>query len=231
MMELSKIFALGVRLSAKLGSLAFFACLISSLDALAQPINRAPPLGTNAPLVQRAPAPAIRPTNRTRKRVRSAPAPRKLNPVAGAPLLRTAPPRTDRTNFSAAKHPSGVVVPRDRPRAVAREVARRITVAGGVLVLPEVAYFGVPVILDVPDVGVVEVSEDKYARLYRQLISSDQEQVDVAIASLRAIKAIEDAEVEAVRRGPESSGRERDLSEPMSFGRPSKIIEPSRRLY
>ena len=34
------------------------------------------------------------------------------------------------------------------------------TVAGGVLVLPEVAYYGVPIILDVPAIGSVEVSED-----------------------------------------------------------------------
>jgi hypothetical protein len=83
----------------------------------------------------------------------------------------------------------------------------------------------VPIILDVPAVGSVEVSEKEYARLFKQLSSSDQAQVDGAIASLRAIKAAKDAEVEAAQDG------EQDLSEPISFGRPSKITEPSRRVY
>ena len=65
--------------------------------------------------------------------------------------------------------------------------------------LPEVAYYGVPVILDVPGIGFVEVSEDEYSRLYKQLSSSAQGQVDAAIASLRAIKAAEDAEIEAAQ--------------------------------
>jgi hypothetical protein len=52
-----------------------------------------------------------------------------------------------------------------------------------------VAYYGVPVILDVPGIGYAELSEDEYARLYKQLSSSEQEQVDAATASLQAIKA------------------------------------------
>jgi hypothetical protein len=231
MMEQSKIFVLHVRSIANLGTLAIFACLLSLPDALAQQVNRAPPLGTNAP--PRALAPAIKPTrpNRISKQLRSAPAPGNVNPGGGTPLLRTDRPRTDRRNVSGVKQAPGAVDQRARPRAVVREVARRITVAGGVLVLPEVAYYGVPIILDVPDLGYVEVSEDEYARLYKQLSSSDQEQVDGAIASLRAIKAAEDAEVEAGRRGSAPADGERDLSEPMSFGRPSKMTEPSRRLY
>src|SRR5262249_29357016 len=38
-----------------------------------------------------------------------------------------------------------------RWRAVERAVAGRIAVNGGVLVLPTVSYFGMPIILDVPD--------------------------------------------------------------------------------
>ena len=122
-------------------------------------------------------------------------------------------------------------------------MARRVTVAGGVLVLPVVAYFGVPVILDVPGVGYVEVAEEEYARLYEQLSSSDLKQVDAAIASLRAIKAAEDAEVEEARNRPRDTSSsdvpgvyERDLSEPVSFDGPLRINarrsgEPSRRLY
>jgi hypothetical protein len=142
--------------------------------------------------------------------------------ISGAPRATAIKPQTDRSS-SVAQPP--------KPRAVIREVARRISVGGGVLVLPEVAYYGVPVILDVPGVGFVEVSEEDYARLYKQLSSSGQEQVDAAIASLRAIKAAEDAEVEAAQNAPRSAPGdvERDLSERISFGRPSRVTEPPRR--
>jgi hypothetical protein len=131
-------------------------------------------------------------------------------------------PQTDR---------SSSVAQRPKLRAVIREVAGRISVGGGVLVLPEVAYYGVPVILDVPGIGFVEVSEDEYAQLYKQLSSSGQEQVNAAIASLRAIKAAEDAEIEAAQNAPRSTPGhfEQDLSERISFGRPSRATEPSRR--
>jgi hypothetical protein len=113
-----------------------------------------------------------------------------------------------------------------RPRAVERNVGQRITIAGGVLVLPEVAYYGVPVILDVPGLGFVDVPEEEYARLYERLASSDPEQIEAAMVSLRAIKGAEDLEIEAAQRRPAlSSGDtylvERDLSEPISFDRPS----------
>jgi hypothetical protein len=74
------------------------------------------------------------------------------------------------------------------------------------------------------------------------LSSSDPEQVDAAIASLRAIKAAEDAEVEAARNRPRDTSSdvpgvyERDLSEPVFFYGPLRIKarrsgESSRRLY
>ena len=44
--------------------------------------------------------------------------------------------------------------------------------------------------------------EDEYARLYEKLSSSDSEQVEEAMSSLRRIKALEEAEVEAHERGP-----------------------------
>ena len=59
------------------------------------------------------------------------------------------------------------------------------------LVLPVVAYYGVPVVLEVPEIGSVLVNEENYARLYHQLSSPDPRQVDVGIAALRAIKANE----------------------------------------
>src|SRR5262249_2646285 len=127
--------------------------------------------------------------------------------------------RTDYLPLPGVKQP--------RPRAVYREITRRINIADGVLALPKVVYYGVPVILDVPGLGFVDVPEDEYARLYEKFSSSDSEQVEQAMSSLRRIKALEDAEVEAHERGPEragpgyiqdSSGRiSKDLSEPIFF--------------
>jgi hypothetical protein len=113
-------------------------------------------------------------------------------------------------------------------------------------VLPVVSYYGVPIILDVPELGYVELSEERYAELYDKLSSADPEQVQDAIAALKEIKAAEDAEVEAIQRGavnvlPTDGDApavvERDLTEPISFGRlPSKFQarrrpDASQRLY
>ena len=82
-----------------------------------------------------------------------------------------------------------------------------------------------PFILDVPGLGFVDVPEKEYARLYERLASSDPEQIEAAMVSLRAIKAAEDLEIEAAQRRPALSSDdtylERDLSEPISFDRPS----------
>lgn len=114
-----------------------------------------------------------------------------------------------------------------------RGVGGRINVAGGVLVLPVVAYYGVPVILDVPELGLVDVPEEEYARLYEQLSSSDFEQVQEAMSSLRKLKEREEAEVEVWQRGPETAepADTRDLSEPISFDAPSRAETRRRRLY
>jgi hypothetical protein len=115
-----------------------------------------------------------------------------------------------------------------RARTLHREIARRIVIRGGVLVLPVVAYNGVPVILEVPEIGSVLVSEENYANLYDQLSSPDPQQVELGIAALRAIKANE--AVEQAQGGPinmvpadvEPESSARDLSEPVSFSSPSK---------
>jgi hypothetical protein len=87
--------------------------------------------------------------------------------------------------------------------------------------------------------GFVDVPEDEYARLYEKLSSSDSEQVEEAMSSLRGIKALEEAEVEAHERGPERTGPgdiqdlsgriSKDLSEPIFFH--SRGQTRSRRLY
>jgi len=232
-MKQSIIFALGLRSVANHGALAIFAYLLVSPDALAQQINVAPPLVVNAPPMLRAPAAPIMQRQTHQIPTQSVGAPGNINRGGRAPLSRTDSSRVDRQDAPGVRQAPSAIIQPARPRSVVREVARRINIAGGVLVLPEVAYYGVPVILNVPDVGYVDVPEDQYAQLYKQLSSSDQEQIDSAIATLRAIKAAERAEVEALHNAPRLSpgGIERDLSERLSFGRPSKITEPSQRLY
>src|SRR5215467_3059558 len=119
-----------------------------------------------------------------------------------------------------------------------REIARRIAITGGVLVLPVVAYYGVPVVLEVPEIGSVLVSEENYARLYDQLSSSDPQQLDVGIAALRTIKAneaLEQAQGGTVNMVPADAEPEesnaRDLSEPVSFSSPTKGRSRPRPLY
>src|SRR5262249_5576143 len=106
-------------------------------------------------------------------------------------------------------------------------------VAGGVLVLPVVVYYGVPVILNVPELGYVDVPEDEYARLYDKLSSSDSEQVQEAMSSLRKLKELEEAEVEAAQHGPERMAPAdlQDLSEPIFFGSPSRTETRRGGLY
>jgi len=129
-----------------------FAWLLISSDAPAQQVNTAPPLGINAPRMSRAPAPPIklRHTLQLLKQTESARAPRNLSEGGRTPLSRTDRPRIDRLDVLGVGQGPGAVVQLARPRAVVREVARRINIAGGALVLPEVAYYGVPVILKVP---------------------------------------------------------------------------------
>jgi hypothetical protein len=116
---------------------------------------------------------------------------------------------------------------------VYREVGRRINIAGGVLVLPVVVYYGIPVILDVPELGLVDVPENEYARLYGKLSSSDSEHVQEAMSSLRKLKELEEAEVEAAQRGPErmEPADHEDLSEPIFFDSPSRAETRRRGLY
>jgi len=131
------------------------------------------------------------------------------------------------------EHVPGSGVQKMRPRAVYREPARRINIAGGVLVLPVVGYYGVPVILNIPDLGYVDVPEDEYARLYDKLSSSDSALVQEAMSSLRKLKELEEAEVEAAQRGPErmEPANRGDLSEPIFFDSPSRTKTRRRGLY
>jgi hypothetical protein len=197
---------------------AAFAFLVSSYPALAEEGNGTGSVRLNAPRVE-APPPVIKP-----KLIRSPPAAGKVGAVQDAPQPQS---RTDQPPITGVEQQRSGAVQQVRPRAVYRELARRINIAGGVLALPKVVYYGVPVILDVPGLGFVDVPEDEYARLYEKLSSSDSGQVEEAMSSLHKIKALEEAEVEAHERGPERAGPgdiqdlsgriSGDLSEPIFF--------------
>jgi hypothetical protein len=207
-----------------------FALLASSYPALAQESSGTGPVRLNAPRVE-APPPLIRP-----KLIRAPPAAENVGASQDAPQPQS---QADQPLGGVKQQPSDAPQ-QARPRAVDRGLARRINIADGILALPKVGYYGVPVILDVPGLGFVDVAEDEYARLYQKLSSSDSGQVEEAMSSLRRIKALEDAEVEAHERGPERAGPgdvqdpggriSKDLSEPLFFHSPSRASRP-RRLY
>jgi hypothetical protein len=209
---------------------ALFVLLVSSYPARAEENNGIGPVRLNAPRVEAAP-PVIKP-----KLVRSPPAAGNIGAGQDAPPGQS---RTDQRPLTGVEQQPSRAVQQVRPRAVYREISRRTNIAGGVLALPEVVYYGVPVILDVPGLGFVDVPEDEYSRLYEKLSSSDSEQMEEAMSSLRRIKALEEAEVEAHERGPERaapgdiqdlSGRiSKDLSEPIFFH--SRGQARSRRPY
>jgi hypothetical protein len=209
---------------AMLGVFVICASFVSSPDVLAQAVNGGSPAG--APQAQRPPTSTSKllQPNHDPKEVGSS-LPADVTPSGGSrqPVVPAVLPQA--WSVSGVRNTSSVSVQAGRPRAVERNVGQRITIPGGVLVLPEVAYYGVPVILDVPGLGFVDVPEKEYARLYERLASSDPEQIEAAMVSLRAIKAAEDLEIEAAQRRPALSSDdtylERDLSEPISFDRPS----------
>ena len=231
-------FPLAMILMTWITTFAVFGFLVSSYPALAEENNGTGPVRLNAPRVE-APPPVIKP-----KLTRSPPAAGNVGAGQDAPQPQS---RTDRPPLTGVEQQPSSAVQEVRRRAVYREITRRINIAGGVLALPKVVYFGVPVILDVPGLGFVDVPEDEYARLYEKLSSSDSEQIEEAMSSLRRITALEKAEVEAHERGPERAGPgdiqdlsgrmskdlsgrlSKDLSEPIFFH--SRGQPRSRRLY
>jgi len=213
-----------------LAAFAVSAFLAGSSTATPEQSNSTGPVLLHAPRGQ-APVPVIKPMqeNRISRQIRSAPAPGDVGQDAPQQQSRT----TDRPSLMGEEHVPRSGAQQVRRRAVYREPALRINVAGGVLVLPVVVYYGVPVILNVPELGYVDVPEDEYARLYDKLSSSDSEQVQEAMSSLRKLKELEEAEVEAAQRGPERTAPDdpEDLSEPIFFGSPSRVETRRRGLY
>jgi len=209
---------------------AVFAFLAGSSTAIPEPNNSTGPVLLNAPRGQ-APVPVIKPIqeNPISRQIRSAPAPGDVGQDAPQQQSRT----TDRAPLVGMEHVPNSGAQQARRRAVYREPARRINIAGGVLVLPAVVYYGVPVILNVPELGYVDVPEDEYARLYDKLSSSDSALVQEAMSSLRKLKELEEAEVEALQHAQERVEPDdtQDLSEPIFFGSPSRVETRRRGLY
>jgi hypothetical protein len=154
-----------MKLNTKFAAFAVFAFLAGSSTAIPQQGNGTGPVLLNAPRGQ-APVPVINPIqeNGIPRQIRSAPAAEDVG--AG---------QNEQQQRSRATHRPPLIDvggQQVRRRAVYREPARRINVTGGVLVLPVVVYYGVPVILNVPGIGYVDVAEDEYARLYDKFSSS-----------------------------------------------------------
>jgi len=214
-----------------LAAFAVFVFLAGSSTAISEQGNDTGPVRLNAPRGQ-APVPVVKPVQETQipKQIRSAPAPGNVGAGQDEPQPQA---RTDRPPVRDVESVPAGGNQQVRRRYVYREPARRINIAGGVLVLPAVVYYGVPVILNVPELGYVDVPEDEYARLYDKLSSSDSEQVQAAMSSLRKLKELEEAEVEAWQRGPERVEPDdtQDLSEPIFFHSPSRVETPRRGLY
>jgi hypothetical protein len=217
--------------STTFAALAVCAILLGLSPTIAEQSNGTGPVRPNAPW-RPTPAPVIKPMQESGipKQFRSTPAPEHLGAARGATKRGS---RNDDCPLMGKEYTPGSAVQQIRPRAVYREIITRIKIAGGVLALPVVAYYGVPVILDVPELGYVDVPEDEYARIYDRLSSSDSEQVQEAMCSLRRIKAFEEAEIEAIRRGPERTKPDdtQDLSESIYFDLPPRTETRRRRLY
>ena len=108
---------------------AVFAFLVSSYPALAEESNSTGPVRLNAPRVE-TPPPVIKP-----KLIRSPPAAGNVGAGQDAPQPQS---RTDQPPLTGVKQQPGSAVQQVRPRAVYRELSRRINIAGGVLALPKV---------------------------------------------------------------------------------------------
>jgi hypothetical protein len=202
---------------------AVFAFLVSFYPALAEEGNGTASVRLNAPRVE-TPPPVSKP-----KLIRPPSVAGNVGAGQDAPQPQS---RTDQPPLTGVKQQPSSTVEQVRPRVAHRELSRRINIAGGVLALPTVEYYGVPVILDVPGLGFVDVPEDEYARLYEKLSSSDSGQVQEAMSALRRFKEAEEAEVEALQHAPRMEPDDvQDLSEPIFFHSPSRVQPRRKGLY
>jgi hypothetical protein len=121
------------------------------------------------------------------------------------------------------------------PHAV-RPIARHVRFHRRPLAVPAVVAIGIPVLLDVPDLGEVRIPEDDYPEIYRLLTSDDAADQEKAFALLQRMKNEGPTGTAAAESGSQSTGpsgfrivhppqtatsvapdRARDLEEPLSF--------------
>jgi hypothetical protein len=71
---------------------------------------------------------------------------------------------------------------------VERAIARHVRFHGRLLAVPAVVAIGIPVFLDVPDLGEVSIPEDDYPEIYGLLTSDDAADQEKAFALLQSMK-------------------------------------------
>ncbi len=170
-------------------------------------------------------APTMHPTYRPAPINRA----RAVPDVVGRPHFRTSMPNAQPASPS--------------PHAV-RPIARHVRFHGRPLAVPAVVALGIPVFLDVPDLGEVSIPEDRYQEIYDLLTSDDAADQERAFALLQSMKGEGPTGSAAAQSGSQTTGpfgfrivhppqtassvapdSARDLAEPLNFDDPA----PKRR--
>jgi hypothetical protein len=134
---------------------------------------------------------------------RSAPVSRQIihhQPIYHAPMQHRAIHDPSQRAPAVVRHPYSIspTIHGGRSRIFAnpvrREVTRHVRFHGGLLALPALVTLGAPVILDVPSIGELSVSEATYTTLYPLLSSDDEAERERAYVQLQ----------EQIERDPES---------------------------
>jgi hypothetical protein len=127
-----------------------------------------------------------------------------------------------------------------------RPITRQVVFHGGLLAIPAVVAFGVPVLLEVPGIGSVSVAEDRYRELYELLTSENAADSERAYTELKQIKLSEPstdpidgppvAPTNMLPPGfkagaPRAVSGARDLAEPLSFDGPPPKRNDDGRLW
>src|SRR6266478_177006 len=123
--------------------------------------------------------------------------PARINPPRVAPrVVGQSPFRTSMPGTQLAS-PS--------PHAV-RPIARNVRFHGRRLAVPAVVAIGIPVFLDVPDLGEVSIPEDDYPEIYGLLTSDDAADQEKAFALLQRMKGEGPTGSTAAENGLQSTG-------------------------
>ena len=147
-------------------AIVFLAALATSMLAIAQgkdlyhSITGGTPVGPAAIGPPMLPNPSPAPQEEAASRTPSAAAGRLIDRDTG---------QSAKTSGLISR-PEGTEGQRARPRAVLREMGRRVPLADGILALPAVAFYGAPVILDVPGLRVRRCARGRICQALRPII-------------------------------------------------------------